>query len=427
MDDGTAVAAAPTPASAPATAPAPAPVSEGTTTAWRWLAEEGLAFNFDGQTKSVRYGRGGANTTWVEKIVSGGGTCAAWFMGNDPSPGDRKYCEVMDGVKGPVVAAAPSPPAAPAPAPTSASLMPAINFKAIPTGATGMASEVIVSGAFAPAPFKTDDQGAFRTSCDFSHMSADDPIVAPGRPGASHLHVFFGNTLVNANSTAESIRNTGNSTCNGGTVNRSGYWVPAMIDTRNGAPVRPSSFLAYYKTGTHGVAKQDIRAMPVGLRMVAGDMMASGPTTQTTYTCLDDQTYQPHKSIPVCNVGAEMNIMLIFPQCWDGINLDSPDHKSHMAYPVATNACPSTHPWALPEVTFNTRYRVGPNDDPRAWRLSSDMYDRAKPGGFSSHGDWFNGWQPAIMQTFVDRCLRAGVDCRGDLLGDGRLLSNNGM
>ena len=22
----------------------------------------------------------------------------------------------------------------------------------------------------------------------------------------------------------------------------------------------------------------------------------------------------------------------MFPQCWDGVNLDAPDHKSHMAY-----------------------------------------------------------------------------------------------
>jgi Domain of unknown function (DUF1996) len=305
--------------------------------------------------------------------------------------------------------------------------MPAINFKAIPTGTVGLSGDVIVSGEFAQPPTKTDGAGAFRTTCDFSHMSADDPIVAPGRPGASHLHVFFGNTLVNANSTADSIRNTGNSTCSGGTVNRSGYWVPAMIDTRTGTPLKPSFFIVYYKTGSNRVPKQDIRTMPEGLRMVAGDMMASGPDAHTTYTCLDAPTYQPYKSIPVCNVGVEVNIMLVFPQCWDGINLDSPNHKSHMSYPIPGGACPSSHPWPVPEVTYNTRYRVGPNDDPRAWRLSSDMYDKAKPGGFSSHGDWFNGWQPAIMQTFVDRCLRAGVDCHAELLGDGRMLSTTGL
>ena len=65
-------------------------------------------------------------------------------------------------------------------------------------------------------------------------MAFDDPIVYPGQVGKSHLHVFFGNTGANANSTAASIAGSGNSTCDGGTVNRSAYWVPALIDTRSG-------------------------------------------------------------------------------------------------------------------------------------------------------------------------------------------------
>ncbi len=80
-------------------------------------------------------------------------------------------------------------------------------------------------------------------------MTFDDPIVYPGQPGRSHLHTFFGNTGTNANSTASSIANTGNSTCRGGTLNRSSYWVPAMIDTRTGTPVKPTTSNFYYKTG----------------------------------------------------------------------------------------------------------------------------------------------------------------------------------
>ena len=64
-------------------------------------------------------------------------------------------------------------------------------------------------------------------------MSFDDPIVFPGQPGRSHLHTFFGNTGANADSTAESIRGTGNSTCRGGIANRSSYWVPTLIDIRD--------------------------------------------------------------------------------------------------------------------------------------------------------------------------------------------------
>jgi hypothetical protein len=85
----------------------------------------------------------------------------------------------------------------------------------------------------------SDGQGDFRTKCQPSHFAFDDPIVFPGQVGKSHLHVFFGNTLSSASSTAESLRTTGNSTCRGGTVNRSSYWVPAMVDTTTNLPVVP--------------------------------------------------------------------------------------------------------------------------------------------------------------------------------------------
>lgn len=74
------------------------------------------------------------------------------------------------------------------------------------------------------------NSGAQRIFAARSHFAWDDPIVYPGQKGKSHLHVFFGNTLTSGLSTALSIRTTGNSTAAGGTVNRSGYWVPALIE-----------------------------------------------------------------------------------------------------------------------------------------------------------------------------------------------------
>lgn len=43
-----------------------------------------------------------------------------------------------------------------------------------------------------------------------------------------------------------------------------------------------------------------------------------------------------------------MRAQIVFPSCWDGVNLDSEDHKSHMSYPVGgapdSGDCPSSHP-----------------------------------------------------------------------------------
>ena len=71
-------------------------------------------------------------------------------------------------------------------------------------------------------------EGAFRFLCAPSHNAYDDPIVFPGQPGKSHLHTFFGNTLADGNSTYESLRKTGDSTCND-MLNRSAYWIPALM------------------------------------------------------------------------------------------------------------------------------------------------------------------------------------------------------
>lgn len=63
-----------------------------------------------------------------------------------------------------------------------------------------------------------------------------------------------------------------------------------------------------------------------------------------SYVCLGagGQTNEfPNKN---CKDG--LRLQVVFPSCWNGKDLDSPDHKSHMAYPsgVSTGSCPQSHP-----------------------------------------------------------------------------------
>jgi len=251
------------------------------------------------------------------------------------------------------------------------------------------------------------DVGAFRINCDYSHMLQDDPIVYTDQPGKSHLHVFFGNTDTNASSTADSIRTSGGSTCRGGTANRTAYWVPAMIDTTTDTPLKPNTAMIYYKTGYNGVQPWQVQTMPQGLRMIAGDAKNATPDGPTKFVCIGkgSESMTGHE-IQNCPGGAQLWQLVYFPQCWDGVNLDSPDHKSHMSYPV-NSACPSTHPVPVPEVSYNILYDVTEANAPLRWRLSSDTYDSSLPGGYSSHGDWFNGWKADVMKTFIEKCDRA--------------------
>jgi len=270
-----------------------------------------------------------------------------------------------------------------------------------------------------PAPA---DIGSFREPCAFSHMSFDDPIVYPGQLGKAHLHSFFGNTGSGANTTAANLATSGNSTCAGGTANRTSYWVPAMIDTRTGTPIKPSNSIFYYKTGANGVSPASVQALPQGLRMVSGNPNNFLPEGPARYGCVGlGNDYWAGSSIPVCAAGQDLIMEVAFPQCWDGVNLDSPDHISHMANP-SKGLCPASHPVAVPVISFEIHYTVTATDAPGKWRLSSDSYDSNLPGGLSGHGDWFNGWDPAIMSTFIKNCDQKSMDCHAYLLGDGRTL-----
>jgi hypothetical protein len=97
-------------------------------------------------------------------------------------------------------------------------------------------------------------EGAVRILCNVAKFAFDDPIVYQNQPGVSHLHQFFGNTAVNAFTTADSIANVGNGTCSGGIANRTGYWTPAMVDA-SGQIVPPTDWSSgagttiYYKVG----------------------------------------------------------------------------------------------------------------------------------------------------------------------------------
>jgi hypothetical protein len=261
------------------------------------------------------------------------------------------------------------------------------------------------------------DSGAFRIICTPSHMANDDPIIYPNQSGASHHHTFFGNTLTNAASTNATLASTGNSTCNGGIMNRSGYWIPSLIDTSTNTPLVPLYTLIYYKTDRAAY----VTMPPAGLRMIAGDAKSKVPQREglVRFTCNDE--YDSRKQhIPACATGQTMQALLNFMNCWDGKNLDSPNHKDHMAYSGSfgtANSCPTTHPVRIPDITFIVHWKV--TGDATKYRLASDDY-AGGAGGNSMHGDWMNGWDSAFMTTFINNCLKTNRDCHAHLLGDGR-------
>jgi hypothetical protein len=297
-----------------------------------------------------------------------------------------------------------------------------------------------------PVPSAADWEAssAVRSIAAFVRMAYDDMIVYPGQPGLAHHHTFYGNATSTALTRIGDIRTGCMSTARGGTMNCSEYWHPSVIDTLDGVPVRPKMLLIYYKDGNRvymgrampggGTFGDTIQPFPAGLVMIAGDATRSTPGGVGTFSCLNPSDggnaragQENLPNIPACETGDELWMKIPFPQCWDGKNLDSPDHKSHMAYPTNDNPglppgrsfdCPATHPVLLPQVTLLPIYQVTDKAAFQRWRLSSDVY--AGPAGYSLHADWRNGWDPDVMNALWRNCWQPRRECGSFDLGDGR-------
>jgi hypothetical protein len=254
-------------------------------------------------------------------------------------------------------------------------------------------------------------------------MGPDDPIVFPGKPGASHIHTFFANACTDAFSTTQSLFACTGSTSDGGIVNKSSYWVPCL-QAADGKCIVPVENMVYYKKGYNQVPAASIINPPNGLRFVFGELPTNDkilPNWQRHHNWSCNQVATPgvdDQIIPPCASGF-LFLAIDAMNCWDGINLDSADHRSHMAY-SGGGACPADHPVAIPVITFNIKWPV-PVGGTTGAHLSSDMYPGAGKG-LSAHGDVWVNWKEDIKDAFMTNCVRKSFDCHGDLLGDGRTL-----
>ena len=182
----------------------------------------------------------------------------------------------------------------------------------------------IVCQAPAAAGAREDGPGAFRTHCLESHTSQDDPLVFPGQPGAAHHYVFFGNPEVDADTGIDDLAATNRTTCDGWTLNRSAYWVPALYDA-HGERVEYVAPLFYDKTGYH-VPASTMEPPPEGPRMIPGNAHATAPqgTQVVKFRCA---SWEPERRwfdpgdprdhvdyLPDCPRDDLLEVRVVFPQ-----------------------------------------------------------------------------------------------------------------
>ncbi|MGI5290530.1 DUF1996 domain-containing protein [Nonomuraea polychroma] len=255
----------------------------------------------------------------------------------------------------------------------------------------------------APAPPDAVRVPEFNATCTHSHSKPDDAIVAPGLPGASHMHSFFGNVSADAHTTTQSLLANTSTTCRPTPDDLSAYWVPTLY--HNDRVIEPKDVIVYYGSRLADATKTV--PFPQGFRMIAGDAKSQVPTPSGSvnqFYCAGpggEIGRSADGNWPVCASTANLMYQLVFPDCWDGRHLDSPDHKSHVAY-AHTGACGGSHPVAIPSVSFVIAYPT--SGSASGMRLASGMAS-------SMHGDAFFAWDNTALGQRVKSCIVQNAKC----------------
>ena len=254
---------------------------------------------------------------------------------------------------------------------------------------------IAVSG-FAHRPTASAGTGinVISITCPFSHRNMDDPIVHPGKVGASHMHDFFGNQSTNAHSTYATMREA-STTCRA-LSDTAGYWTPSVIGPTRA--IRPRRVNVYYR-GDSGTSP-----FPADLRIVAGATVGTpaggGRVFWSCGTFVDDV----HSATMVsCDTG-RLTASVNFPFCWDGV-LTHTNDTSHLTY---SEACPSGS--RLPRLAIHIKYPIRDGGSGN-YNLASDA-QMGTSMGRSLHADFWNTWDQEVLEATVARCLGGGVNCR---------------
>jgi len=233
-------------------------------------------------------------------------------------------------------------------------------------------------------------------NCTVNHRLSDDPIVFPGLAGASHNHTFIGNPTTNANSTPASLVG-GPSSCQD-TLDASGYWFPTLL--QNGTPVANSIVTVYYKSGVKDY--RTVKPFPAGFKLLVGDVHTPDAAHfQGNWQCTG---FKGNDFPASCPAGSSLLVHLNAPSCWDGVHLDTADHKSHMAWPV-NGVCPADHPVPLPMLEIKIPYQLA--------GTSTAGLAYSSGASYSFHFDFMNGWNAARQAYLVSYCINGGRQCNG--------------
>jgi hypothetical protein len=129
------------------------------------------------------------------------------------------------------------------------------------------------------------------------------------------------------------------------------------------------------------------------------------------FNCLNYQTtaeaslyrhFLPNKTYldEHCTDGVRFEMM--FPSCWNGVDADSHDHQSHVAYPslVMDGTCPEGYETRLVSLFYETIWNTYAFKDVDGYFALSN----GDPTGYGYHGDFIQAWDDGVLQEAIETC-----------------------
>ncbi|KAI4216989.1 MAG: hypothetical protein LQ351_000938 [Letrouitia transgressa] len=114
---------------------------------------------------------------------------------------------------------------------------------------------------------------------------------------------------------------------------------------------------------------------------------------------------EPVHGFPTAPCPGGIRMRLIFPSCSNG-ELDSADHRSHMAYPseIESGECPEGFKLRTPTLLYESVWQTQEFDNMWSGNGNPFVLSNGDPTGFGLHGDFLNGWDVDVLQNAVLNC-----------------------
>lgn len=275
-----------------------------------------------------------------------------------------------------------------------------------------------VPRAVPPTPGPGASTGTLTEDCgrnEEGHRNADNLVVSPRlRNGAHHTHDYVGNLSTTAFSTDAGLA-AARTTCVDG--DKSTYYWPVL--RRQDRPTTPTPGVTDTHHGNIGqiLSPAGVRVefrgnptthvvpMPRFLRMMTGDPVAGTvglDLAHAQWGCagFPDRFTMLYPSCPNGKVTRTFD----WPSCWNGLDTDSENHRTHVVFPDAAGLCPSGT-FAVPQVRVVVSYDV-----PEGAPIAVDAFSEQKHNPVTDHAGFVDVLTTRQMAKVVT-CLNEGRHC----------------